>query len=311
MDRPHISVVTPVYGCKTCLHELYYRLRVTLEQITTEFEIIFVNDASPDSAWEIIVELANKDERVRGINFSRNFGQHYAITAGLDKCRGDWVIVMDCDLQDQPEEIVKFYNKAGEGFDIVLGKRINRKDRFFKKALSFLYYKLLSYFTDNKIDATVGSYRIMSRQVVDNFKKMNEKLRFFGAMVNWLGFNVGFIEIEHSPRKTGKSSYNYRKMLRLGINGILSFSDKPLRLTIKIGATFMLISSTYILFTVIKNLLFGTQAIGWTSLIAAIFFSTGLIISVLGIVGLYIGRIFEEVKGRPLYVIKKEINIEK
>jgi polyisoprenyl-phosphate glycosyltransferase len=310
MNYPLISIVSPIYGCKTCLIEFYFRLKEILEKITNDFEIILVNDASPDDAWETIIELAQKDSRVKGINLSRNFGQHYAITAGLDHCKGDWVVIMDCDLQDQPEEIPKLLNKAKDGFDIVLGKRIYRKDRFFKKALSFLYYKLLSYFTDNKIDATVGSFRIMSRQVVENFKKMNEKLRFFGAMVNWLGFNVGFVEIEHAPRKKGESSYNYHKMLKLGINGILSFSDKPLRLTIKMGISLILISSIYILFKVTQILLFGTQAIGWTSLIAAIFFSTGLIISVLGIVGLYIGRIFEEVKGRPLYVIKNEINME-
>src|SRR5450759_2102429 len=144
MNKPHISIVSPVYGCKTCLYELYYRLKETLEKITPDFEIILVNDASPDGAWDIIVELANKDKRVKGIDLSRNFGQHYAITAGLDRSNGEWVVVMDCDLQDQPEEILKLYDKTKDGFDIVLAKRTNRKDSFVKKTFSMIFYNILS-----------------------------------------------------------------------------------------------------------------------------------------------------------------------
>lgn len=307
---PYFSIVTPVYGCKTSLYELYVRLKNVLEPINPDFEIIMVNDASPDGAWDTIVEIANKDHRVKGIDFSRNFGQHYAITAGLEYCAGEWIVVMDCDLQDKPEEIVKLYNKANEGFDIVLGQRTKRMDGFFKRKLSQLYYRTLGYFVGVKIDDAVGSFRIMSRQVVENFNKMSEKLRFFGAMVNWLGFKVAYLEIEHIQRPYGKSSYNFRKMFKLGINGILAFSDKPLRLTIKFGLFCTFFSGSFIVYKVVQNLIFGTQAIGWTSLIAAIFFSTGLIISVLGIVGLYVGRIFEEVKGRPLFIVKNIINIE-
>src|SRR5450759_43697 len=148
MNKPHISIVSPVYGCKNCLYELYYRLKETLEKITPDFEIILVNDASPDGAWETIVELANKDKRVKGIDLSRNFGQHYAITAGIDNCNGEWVIVMDCDLQDQPEEIIKLYDKAKEGSQIVFGQRIQRNDRWLKRTWSQIFYTTLGYLTD-------------------------------------------------------------------------------------------------------------------------------------------------------------------
>jgi polyisoprenyl-phosphate glycosyltransferase len=305
---PHISIVSPVYGCRTCLYELYIRLKETLEKITLDFEIILVNDGSPDGAWETIVEIARKDQRVKGIDLSRNFGQHYALTAGLNKAKGDWVVLMDCDLQDKPEEIIKLFNKAIEGNDIVLARRSNRRDGFFKKSSSVLYYKCLSYFTGTKIDASIGTFRIISKKVVDSFNTMNEKLRFFGGMINWLGYKETFVDVEHGQRPSGASSYSFKKKLHLGASGILSFSDKPLKLAIKMGIIILLLSGIYIGYKVISNLLYGTQAIGWTSLIAAIFFCTGLIIFVLGIIGLYIGKIFNEVKGRPSYIIKSDIN---
>ena len=151
MNNPHISIVSPVYGCQTCLYEFYYRLKETLGKITDNFDIILVNDYSPDGAWATIVELANKDNRVKGINLSRNFGQHYAITAGLDNCNGDWVVVMDCDLQDQPEEIIKLYEKKKEGYDFVQGCRIKRKDNVIKKALSKAFYMVMQYLTDSRL----------------------------------------------------------------------------------------------------------------------------------------------------------------
>lgn len=304
-----ISVVIPCYKCEDCLVELYRRLVFTLEKITDEFEIIFVNDASPQKDWTVINQICAEDKRVRGINFSRNFGQHFAITAGLDYTSGDWVIVMDADLQDQPEDITKFYSKAMEGYDVVLGRRVNRNDPLLKKYLSKLYYNILSYLSETSIDATVGTYRIVSRQVVSYCKKMNEKRRFLGAMIDWLGFNVGYVDIEHSKRKYGKTSYNFSKLFKLGFNGILSFSTKPLKLAINTGLLLSLISGAFIAYKVLLILFYGTQAIGWSSLIASIFFSTGLIISVLGITGLYIGCIFDEVKNRPLYVIKDKLNI--
>ncbi len=310
IQTPHISIVVPVYGCKTCLVELYFRLVKTLETINSNFEIILVNDASPDGAWETIIEIASKENRVKGINLSRNFGQHYAITAGLDFCKGDWVVVMDCDLQDQPEEIVKLYNKALEGFDIVLGKRSKRKDSYFKVISSLYFYKLFSYLADTKFDPSIGTFRILAKKVVESYKMFNERLLYFGAMINWLGFKTVSIDIIHKDREHGRSTYNFRRKITLAINGILSFSNKPLKLTIKMGVFLSFLAIVFILIKVSQNLLYGTSIIGWSSLIAAIGFSTGVIVSVIGVVGLYVGSIFQEVKKRPNYICSEKINIE-
>jgi len=310
-NNVHISVVIPVYGCSLSLNELYNRLNKSLNKITLDFEIIFVNDASPENDWEIITKLSKKDDRIKGINLSRNFGQHYAITAGIDYCKGDWVIIMDGDLQDQPEEIPNFYNKAQEGYDIVLGRREHRQDSFLKKIINKIFYNLFYYLTNTKIDNSVANYRIVSRKVIDNYIKLKEYHRFLNLSMAWLGFNFTYINIEHSKRQYGKSSYSLNKLFNLAINAIISFSDKPLRLTIKLGFTLIFISTIFFIYKISENIIYGTTATGWSSIIASIFFSTGIIISVLGIIGLYIGRIFEEVKQRPLYVISEKINIKK
>jgi glycosyltransferase involved in cell wall biosynthesis len=301
----HISIVSPVYRAENIVEELVKQIIESVSTITPDFEIILVNDCSPDNSWLKITEEATKDNRVKGINFSRNFGQHYAITAGLDNAKGDWVVILDCDLQDNPNEIPNLYKEAILGYDIVLGRRIIRKDTFFKITLSRLFYSFLSYLTDSKIDHTIGSFRILSKSVVEQFKQMRESSRYFGAMINWLGYKVGYIELTHEERYEGKSTYNFKSALRLALNGVLSFSDKPLRLTIKFGFYIVMLSIIFIFYKIIHVILYGTSVIGWSSLIASIFFSTGIIISILGIIGLYIGRIFEQVKQRPLYIISE------
>ena len=306
----HISIVTPVYGCSTALTELYLRLVKTLDSITTDFEIIMVNDGSPDDAWSTISVLCKKDKRVKGINLSRNFGQHHAITAGLDYTRGEWIVVMDCDLQDQPEEIEKLYNKALEGYDVVLGKRTKRNDSIIKTLLSKWFYSLFSYLADTNYDPTVGTFRILSVKVVEKYRLFNERLLFFGAMINWLGFKTEGIEVVHEKRNNGKSTYSMRRRINLAINGILSFSDKPLRLSIKLGVSLSVMAFLFILYKVILNLVSGTTVLGWSSLIAAIGFSTGLIVTVIGVVGLYVGSIFKEVKQRPNYICSDLLNID-
>ena len=308
-QMPCISVVVPVFNSEESITPLYNRLVSVLRNLTDEYEIIFINDASLDNAWPVIKRLSEKDEYVKGINFSRNFGQHYAITAGLDVCCGEWVVVMDCDLQDNPAEIINFYNKAKEGFDIVLGQRQIRKDNMIKRLSSYLYYSMLSYLTDTKIDSSIGAFRILSRPVVDEFIRMREYYRFFGAMINWLGFKVAYIPVSHQVRHSGKTSYSFRKSVRLAINGILSFSDKPLKITIKIGILLVLLSSFFIGYKIIYALINHSTVLGWPSLIASVFFSTGLIVSILGLVGLYVGRIFEQVKQRPLYIIQDKTNL--
>ena len=273
-DSPLISVIIPVYQSEACLGELQSRLIESLGSISENWEIVYVEDCGGDTSWEIIKGFGEEDTRIKVLQLSRNFGQHVAITAGIDAAQGEWNCVMDCDLQDNPAEIINFYNKAKEGFDIVLGQRQIRKDNIIKRLLSNLYYSMLSYLTDTKIDSSIGAFRILSRPVVDEFIRMREYYRFFGAMINWLGFKVAYIPVFHQVRHSGKTSYSFRKSVRLAINGILSFSDKPLKITIKIGILLVLLSSFFIGYKIIYALINHSTAVGWPSLIASVFFST-------------------------------------
>ncbi len=301
----HISVVVPVYGCKTCLGELYRQLAYNLELLAGNFEIILVDDRSPDGSWPYIKQLAQEDPRIKGILFSRNFGQHYAITAGLDCARGDWVVVMDCDLQDRPQEIVKLYNKAQEGFDIVVASRAKRKDSFYKRCCSSLFHKVFDYFTDGKTDASIANFGIYSRSVINNFIKMRERSRAFPLFINWLGFDSTTVTVEHGARYEGESSYNFSRMMALAISIVIAQSNKPLKLSIKFGLLMSFASFLSGLYFIGKKIFLGIPVPGWTSVIVSIFFIGGLLFANLGIIGIYIGNIFDETKGRPLYIVKE------
>lgn len=309
-SKPHISVVIPIYNCSGCIDELYRRLVVTLDQINSNFEIIMVNDASPQNDWELIKELINKDGRVKGINFSRNFGQHYAITAGLEYVLGDWVIVMDGDLQDQPEEILKLYTKAQEGYDIVFARRSQRKDVFIKKIYSNLFNGIFNYLADISKNRSIGNFSICSQEVIRNVNKFTEQSRSYPHFLIWMGFNYSFVDIEHTERLNGKSSYNFSKGLKLATDVIVAHSNKPLRLSIKAGFIIAAFSMLYGLLLIIRYLFFSRPPSGWTSVIVAIFFVGGLLFIQMGIMGLYIGKIFDETKGRPIYIEKEKINIQ-
>ena len=304
MNNTHISVVTPIYGCSKSLEKLYSRLNNTLSTITDNFEIIMVNDASPDDSWETIKLLSEQDKRVKGINFSRNFGQHRAITAGLDYAKGDWVVVMDCDLQDQPEEIIKLYNKAQEGYNIVFGKRHQRKDSFIKQFGSKLFYKVYDYFTESEIDNSIANFSIVSSNVVEKLKILREQNRAYPLFVNWVGFKRTNINIEHAKREEGKSSYTLKKLIDLAIDSIISQSNKPLKLSIKFGFLLSFISLLYAGWLIIRFFLFSIPTEGWTSVMVSIYFIGGLLFANMGILGLYIGKIFDETKNRPLYIIE-------
>lgn len=301
----HISVIVPVYKAQECLHELERRLKIVLETITTDFEIILIEDCGGDGSWAIIQELALQDSRVRGLQFSRNFGQHYGITAGLDVCRGDWVVVMDCDLQDRPEEILNLYTKALEGYDVVLARRGRREDSLFKRTSSRIFYSLLNYFSEINYDSEVGNYRIISRKVVHALRGMREKLRFFGGLVDWLGFPTASIDVQHAERLTGKSSYTFRKLWKLASEAIIAHSDKPLRLSIRFGFAMAITSFLFGFYIFLKAFLYDTPVLGWASLMVSIYFLGGVIILILGIIGLYLGKTFDEIKNRPLYVINR------
>ncbi|OQC44041.1 MAG: putative glycosyltransferase CsbB [Bacteroidetes bacterium ADurb.Bin028] len=310
MEKPvHISVVSPVYRADKIVQELVKQVKENLLTITEDFEIILVNDASPDNSWVAIETECKKDKRVKGINLSRNFGQHYAITAGLSYAKGEWVVVMDCDLQDRPDEIPNLYKKAMEGWDIVFAQRKERKDGFLKKKLSKLFYYLFSYLTETKQDASVANFGIYNKKVIVAILSMKDQIRFFPTMVQWVGFRKYYLPVKHSERFEGKSSYNFKGLFKLALNSILAFSDKPLRLTVKLGFGITLISLLVMLVYFIMYLTGSIKVLGFTSLIISFWFLSGIIIFILGFVGLYIGKMFEKVKDRPNFIVQEEINI--
>lgn len=300
---PRLSVVIPVYKAEGCLYELYRRLCASLETLTHDFEIILVEDCGGDRSWEIIRELTVTDPRVKGIQFSRNFGQHYGITAGLDHCTGDHVVVMDCDLQDQPEEIPRLYAKALEGYEVVLARRGRRRHSLFKKLMSRTFYSILNYLADMRYDPEVGNFRVVSRKVVENFRGFRENLRFFGGLVDWMGFPTAYVDVEHAERFAGETTYNFFKLWKLAIETIIAYSDKPLRLAIRFGFILSFGALLYAAMIVFEAMQGSYAVLGWSSLMVSIYFLGGIVISLLGIIGLYLGKTFDETKRRPLYII--------
>ncbi len=299
-----ISVVVPVYGCERCLVELAERIIQTIQSIPADYEIIMVNDASPDHAWETMLKLHQKDKKIKGINLSRNFGQHHAITAGLDFTSGDWVVVMDCDLQDRPEEIASLYERAQDGYDVVFAQRMQRQDKNVKKLTSKAFYKVYDYFTGKKTDATIANFSISRKKVVESFRKLREQNRYFPFFIQWMGYQQTKIEVQHDARKEGKSSYQLKKLFALATDAIVSQSNKPLRLSIGVGFLMAFASFIYALYLFSRYFFLDEPVQGWTSVMVSIFFIGGLLFFQLGIIGLYLGKIFNEAKNRPIYLIK-------
>ena len=298
----HISVVTPVYRAEDCLEELYRRLVAALSGITQDFEIVMVEDCGGDGSWEIIRELARRDPRVKGIQFSRNFGQHYGITAGLDHCDGDWVVVMDCDLQDRPEEIPVLYAKAQEGYDVVHAQRDRRRDSMVKRWASNIYFKLLKFLADVG-DDTPGNFRILSRKVVENFRQLREQLRYSAGLLNWMGFPTAYVNVQQAERFAGKTTYTLAKLWKLAFDIMIAFSDRPLRLSVRLGFIIAFLAFCYGVYILVSALLYGSPITGWSSLIVSIYFIGGIIIAILGVIGIYLGKTFDESKKRPLYIV--------
>lgn len=306
----HISVVAPAYKCSECIEELYLRLTGTLKNMgIDDYELIFVNDGSPSNDWQIIKQLGEKDKRVKGLNLSRNFGQHKAITAGLDLSQGEWVIVMDCDLQDRPEEIPNLYFKAQEGYDAVFGKRANRKDGFLKQVFSKMFNKVFNYLLEQNLDNSIANFSILNKKVVDEIKKMREKARSHVLFVYWLGYNTTFIDIEHSERAAGKTSYTFKKSLNLAADFAISQSNKPLKMFIKFGFFISFVSFIYGTMLIVRYLVSKVPVAGWTSTMVSLYFIAGILLASMGVLGVYIGRIFDELKDRPIYAIKETLNI--
>ena len=302
-----ISIVSPVYRAEKILPILVSEINLVMERIGEDYEIILVDDRSPDNSWEVMKVLSSQNPKIKSIRLSRNFGQHSAIFAGLTKTKGDWVVVMDCDMQDQPKEIAKLYKKALEGYDIVLGQRENRKDKFLKKLSSKLFYKVFNYLSGGQFNNEIGNFGIYKKKVINSILNINDYIRFFPLFINWVGFKSTSIPIEHSSREEGKSSYSISRLLKLAFNVIISFSDKPLRLFINFGlgiSILSFISGMYYLYLAVTHRI--TQP-GFSSLILSIWFLSGIIISCIGIVGVYLGKTFDQAKNRPTFIIDEEL----
>ncbi len=302
-----LSIISPVYQAQFMLDELVKAVINSLDS-QMQYEIILVEDGSRDESWKKIKEICSTYKNVKGVKFSRNFGQHSAITAGLKESIGDWVVIMDCDLQDDPSEISNLYKEAKLGYDIVYAQRTIRNDSMLKKLSSFLFYKLFGYLTDTRQDHSIGNFGIYSRCVVDSVLSMGDNIRFFPIMLQWVGFKESKIIVNHNPRTSGNSTYSLKKLLSLGFNNIIAFSEKPLKIVIKIGFYCSIISFLTGLYFLFKYITGSVSVTGFTSLIISIWFLSGIIISILGIIGIYLGKMFNQVKGRPLYIVEEKIN---
>jgi glycosyltransferase involved in cell wall biosynthesis len=298
-----ISIVSPIYRAEKILPELLRQITDAMRSCTLTYEIVLVNDASPDGSWLVMQSLLSEYATLRVVNLSRNFGQHYAIKAGVDNASGEYVVVMDCDLQDNPYEIVTLYNKAKCGFDIVSARRVEREDGLIKRFTSKLFFSFYSYWTETSIDGSIGNFAIYHHKVIDAYKQISERGQSLVLFTRWLGFAQESIEVKHQKRFEGKTSYNFSKLIDLAIENIISQSNKPLRISIKFGFLMTFLSFAYGMYLIIRKFMFDIP-LGWTSIMVAIFFLSGLVFANLGLLGLYIGRIFDEAKERPLYIIK-------
>jgi len=308
MKSVEISVVSPVYKGEAFVEELVARCESTLKQICDSYEVILVEDCGPDRSWEKILQICKSNPKVRGLRLSRNYGQQYALQAGLDASCGDHVVTLDCDLQDRPEEIISLYEKAKTGYDIVAAKRGNRKDGAFKRYASRVFYQLMSYLTETNQDPSVANFVLYSRRAVDAMAQIGDYRRYYPILPQLIGFDYATVVVNHAERPEGNSSYSIKARFNLAVDTILNFSNKPLRLAVKFGVLLSFLSISVALILVGLYASGNIQVKGWTSLALLVSFFSGAIISVLGMVGLYVGQIFESVKNRPSYIVKESLN---
>ncbi len=305
------SVVVPMYNEEDVLAETYRRLTKVMGKSGFSYEIVFVNDGSRDKTGQMLGEICDKDNRIKLLDFSRNFGHQVAITAGMDHSSGQCIAVIDGDLQDPPELIPEMIKLWKEGYDVVYGKRISRKgESFFKKLTAAVFYRFLKSMTDVDIPVDTGDFRLIDRRVRDALMHVKEKNRYVRGLISWLGFRQTAIEFEREERFAGETKYPLKKMLKLALDGITSFSYKPLKLASYLGTFFSLGSFIYLIYVIAKRIFSpGTVQPGWASTLAVSLFFNGITLLFLGIIGEYVGRIYDEVKGRPLYLIKKTRNL--
>ena len=306
-----ISVVLPVFNEEAGLPQLYRRLKDVLVAAGMPHEIILVNDGSRDRSWERILDLANADPHVKAVNLSRNFGHQIAITAGIDVSTGATVVIMDSDLQDPPELIPELYQKYREGFDVVYAQRRKREgETWFKRTTATFFYRLIRRMTTIEIPVDTGDFRLMSRRVVDDLKRLQEQNRFVRGLVTWVGYNQTPVPYDRDRRYGGDSKYSIGKMMKFALDGITGFSSQPLRLASHVGLLSAAASLALMVGLMVYKVAGGTGLVpGWTSLAVAVLFLGGLQLLAIGILGEYVGRIYEEAKRRPLYLVKDSANV--
>ena len=302
-QNPHISIVSPVYRAEAFIEKLVIEIEKAVQSLNITYEIVLVDDRSPDNSWGKMKQISSQNPNVKSIRLSRNFGQHPAIMAGLSHANGEWIVVMDCDLQDQPKEIIKLYDKTKEGFEIVLARRFKRKDSYLKKLSSAVFSKIYGFFTDSNYDNEIANFGIYHKKVIQSVLEMSDNIKFFPLFVTFVGYNSTSIVVEHANRESGESSYSLAKLISLAFNTIISFSNKPLKIFVKFGLFMSLLSvlvGSYYLYEALTN---KTVVLGYTSVIVSIWFLSGVIITTIGITGIYIGKIFDQTKNRPDFII--------
>jgi len=313
-ERPHpsveLSVVVPVYGCAGCLAELHRRLGASLEEITDNYELVFVDDRGPDDAWSVLEALGQQDPRVRALRLARNFGQHAAITAGLAATRGRWVVVMDCDLQDPPEAIHRLYAAAQDGYDVVFGRRQTRAAPGWRRSSARAYFRLLNTFTGSSLEGSYGTFSILNSQVVDAFLRVRDRDRHYLLILQWLGFEHTAVDYDHAARHLGDSSYSPVTLLRHALNGLLFQTTVLLRFIVYAGFLLSALGAALATYFVVAKLT-GSAYPGWTSLAVFTLTIGGFTIISTGVTGLYVGKVFEQVKQRPLYVIDRTLESDR
>ncbi|MBC1483011.1 glycosyltransferase family 2 protein [Listeria immobilis] len=306
------SCIVPVFNEKEVLVKTYQRLTKVMQSLAGTYEIIFVNDGSKDLTRSILQKLSSKDNCVKALHFSRNFGHQIAITAGANYASGKAVVVIDADLQDPPELIIQMVEKWKEGYQVVYAQRIKRNgETFFKKQSASLFYRILSKLTDINIPVDTGDFRLMDAQVCRELASLHEKNPFVRGQVSWLGFKQTAIHYERDERAAGETKYPLQKMIKLSIDGITSFSYRPLKLASYLGVITAFIGFVYSLIVLFQKFFTNTTLTGWTSIIILQLVFGGIILFILGLIGEYIGRIYDEVKDRPLYIIEEENGFSK
>lgn len=304
-----IAAVIPVYNEEDIIVELCTRTAAALAVVSKDYQLVIVDDGSADRTWERLQEQSKNNPNICGIRLSRNFGQHPAITAGLDHTDADWVVVMDGDLQDRPEIIPELYKKAQEGYDVVFVERQERPVDIFYKCAQKSFYKIFQYLAKTDYNPAYGNFSIISRDVVKATKGFRENIRFYGGMIYWIGFKRSSITQKHDERFGGTTSYSLKRRFQLAFDIIIAHSERPLHMAIILGMLFIMGSMTYGTYTLITALFFDYAVQGWASLIVSLYFIGGIIMALLGVIGLYIGKIFTQIKERPLYVTSEKTNI--